>query len=313
MGSIMLLAFVLSMNWLISMSNKKLKQLIESVDLKVDDAKNNTQLLSAVKKLIDYGSPIEYDYTVHKSLGILGIVGFFINMGVLFVPSMVEYILFNEDYKNLIFSIALLLIGVIPFIIMGLKTGSLDDLSRKIFNKDKIQDNDLKPIGLNNSYFNILQTNFPNNFNKGNYSRDFRFGYNSENGRFYNFHYVNSHTRMVPVTTTTTDSQGNSSTTTTMQQQTTYSHYDRYGFTFEIKKLNQVELSKGLIEKFQDITYTYVDGLFCVEVDDNLLRSKHRRIHGVDSPKEFLEELKGHTEMEYMEALLEIKKFVINS
>jgi hypothetical protein len=283
-----------------------------SVKNKAEKANTNTKLLNSIQELINYGKPIEFNYTIHKFIAILSLIVFFTYNAVLFTDQLTELLIFKEKEENFFFALIFLVSGIIPIVIMYNGQSTLDDLSDYIFNKDKIQDNELVYIN-DSGYFNKLKSHFSSNFSKGNYSRQFKYGYESNNGNFYHFEYVDSQTVMVPVTTSSTDSNGNTTTTTTMQQQTVYHYYNRYGFTIESNDLKSIDIEKEkeLLSSLEDLSIRVEGNIVCIETDTNLLRSKKGRQFSVESPKEFYSELKGFTELEHLTDLLKFKSLLV--
>jgi hypothetical protein len=282
-----------------------------SVKDKAEKANTNTKLLNSIQELINYGKPIEFNYTIHKFIAILSLIVFFTYNSILFTDQLTELLLFKEKGENFFFTLIFLVSGIIPIVIMLNGQSTLDNLSDYIFNKDKIQDNELVYIN-DNDYFNKLKAHFSSNFSKGNYSRQFKYGYKSSNGNFYHFEYVDSQLVMVPVTTSSTDGNGNTTTTTTMQPRTIYHYYNRYGFTIESDKFKNIDIDKEkeILSSLEELSIKVDGNIVCIETNTNLLRSKKGREFSVESPKEFHSELKGFTELEHLTALLKFKSLL---
>lgn len=297
------------------MSNKKLRKTIDLVKEKAEDASTNRALLSSLSELRSYNAPIKFDHTLHIIISVASVLLLVLLIVILFFNdsyNLKQYLFHNQSYNFLVISF-LIATAIFPMFLIHNNESSFESLSDYIFNKDKLQDNEMKYLGTSNSYTNELLKKFPSLFDKGNHSRKFNYLYSCPIGYIYKFEYVDSETRLVPVSTTMPDGKGGLKTTTTMQNKTYYTSYYRSGFVFRSNKFNPENTITAELSMLTNGKVLISGDLCCVETKDNLLRTKSKRSLGIESPEEFYKELRGHTEIESMNILNAIKNKMISN
>lgn len=232
------------------MSNKELKKLLLDIDNKARSSINNEDLLSSVRMAIDYGKPIVFDLKTSKI--ILFISSF------IFVATL-SFFIFSEmrmlNTEILYYFKVIGTISVISFILMFasalncfLKNNLIENTSNYIREKDTFQDNNIQKIDVLDYGFvgaENLEKEFQE-FDRGNHTREFNKAYSIDKCDklrdkkcfFYQFHYVDKYTVVVP--TTSTDAKGNVTVGTRIE--TRYNHYNRYGIVYNFNIFNNIKI-----------------------------------------------------------------------
>lgn len=322
--------------------NSKIDNLLQNVQEKAKQAKNNTELLQSVQLLKDFGGEIKYKFGFHITFALVWLA---IAIGNIYYVN--EYI----SYPDLLhFSLAAVGV-VISCSILGYvfyKNSDLNSLSKYIYQKDTLQDNKLKHLSVDDPLFSYLKQNFKKEFSRGNHKRYFEKAFSSKRSVFreyefqlFQFHYVNQRTE----TYTTTDAKGN----TTVHTRTVYDHYNRYGFVMDFDYFKNIEVkSTGTVIRHQDFKTGSIDfdNTFTVgadsdlniakfltpvvveafnklsnslsglnlEIDSNgklcitctnssIFVSESTREYGIEQPNEFYDELAGFTVLNKLEAI----------
>lgn len=171
------------------MSNQKLRDLISQANIEAENAHTSESLINVVDLFTKFGKPIKFDFTIHY------IVGFIF----LLLAGFYNYLIWGTDtfryseyeFFHLLSGIGSIVIACVPFMLAFSDSSSIDSLSKFIFKKDTLMDNNMTAIPLENDYYSYLKNNFKNEFSRGNHKRYFKGGYLLDNGwKTFHFHYV---------------------------------------------------------------------------------------------------------------------------
>lgn len=324
--------------------NSKIDNLLKNVEAKCQQAKNNTELLQAVKLLKDFDGEIKYKFGFHTGFAFFCLLIACLN--IYYVRQTIPY----PDFFHYSIAVVGTIISTSIFLYMFFKNSDLSSLSEYIYQKDTLQDNKLKSLPLENELFNYLKKNFKREFSRGNHNRYFEKAYSSKRSFFreydfqlFQFHYVNQRIE----TYTTTDSNGNIS----IQTRTVYDHYNRYGFVMDFDYFRNIEVkSSGTVVNLKNFNTASIEfddkfsvgsdsnlniakfltpvvveainklskklsglnleidsnGKLCITCDDySLFVSESTRKYGIEQPNEFYDELAGFTTLDKLEAIFD--------
>lgn len=325
--------------------NSKIDNLLQNVQKKAKQAKNNTELLQSVQLLKDFGSEIKYKFGFHIFFAIFWLIAAAGN--IYYVEQTIRY---PDIFMDYILAYIGITIAISVFVYIFMKKSNLDSLSKYIFQKDTLQDNKLQPLSVKDPLFSYLKNNFKKEFSRGNHKRYFEKAFSSKRNVFreyefqlFQFHYVDQRTE----TYTTTDANGN----TTTHTRTVYDHYNRYGFVMDFDYFKNIEvknsgnvirhrnfktgsidfdkhftvgadselniakfLSPVVVEAFNKLSNTLSslnveidsNGKLCLTCsNDSLFVSERTRKYGIESPNEFYEELAGFTTLKTLESVFD--------
>lgn len=251
---------------------------------------------------------------------------------------------FYENYAGL--SVHLLVIGGLLWFWLRKRAKWRDPISEQIFLLDALFNNDLKPVKCDGkSLAKALGQEFAE-FIRGNDIRQIKALYegkyqgdeHSFEYQLYCFHYVKKRTQ------TYTDSNGNTKTRTVRDHfyrhgflvdfpyvkslsldadQSINFHGEKYRGTsnefnrvFKVRAVDPLSAARLLSPVLEERLVTFAktfksptleishQGRLCVAVQDNLLSIKRK--HGLDNPGEFAEEVAGHTELQEVQAILDL-------
>jgi hypothetical protein len=194
--------------------NKKLNQLLRTLDQKIDRAKTLDDILSAIDLIRQHPGPLKYDHTVGFIFLAIGIIAF-----------AAAFTLSASNATNAPFLIgaAGLIAAIISLIIIWKRSFSLDKRESRINELCSWFSNGLTVAGSDIHHLSSLFRDY----DRGNYSRDLPrslSGYHPGGGGFsyqyHHLHYVDRIETMV----TTTDAKGNTTTHVVVD----YNHYHRF-------------------------------------------------------------------------------------
>ena len=224
--------------------NKRLAQTLSQIESHVEHAKNDGDLVDAIKLLNAFPVPIEYN---NSRLNMFT----FAVCAVAAAAALILYLLAVERIYLALpvgaAAVALVVYGVMRY----RRKNSLTGLSDRIHYRTSLFDYGLTPVNFNpKGKARELGRRFKA-FQLGNYSREIRTllhgNYRGAEHAFdydhYHFYYVNQRTE----TYTSTDSKGN----VRVRTRTVYDHFDRYGFIVNFKFARAIRVSEGRLGFFQ--------------------------------------------------------------
>lgn len=224
--------------------NARLKSTLALIEQRVAHAKNDDQLVAAIKLLTPFSTPICYD---NNRLNM--VTGGICTAAA--ATALAAYLMALDQVLFVAAAIAALVALVVYAVIRIKRKTSLSGLSDKIHYQTSLFDYGLTPVSISGkSKARELGGRFQA-FRHGNYSRDIRTllrgSYKGAEHSFtydhYHFHYVNQRTE----TYTTTDSKGN----VRVRTRTVYDHFNRYGFILPFKFTKNLRISEGRLGFFK--------------------------------------------------------------
>ena len=224
--------------------NKRLKAALAEIGLRVDQAKNDDDLVNSIKLLGGFPTPVGFDNNRLNmvSAGVIALAAV-VGAAVYFLAADIIYMVLAAAGAG----IMVVIYGAVRYS----RKNSLTGLSDKIHYRTSLFDYGLSPVPFSGkSKARELGARFKA-FQLGNYSRevrellrgDYKGAEHSFSYDHYHFHYVNQRTE----TYTTTDSKGN----VRVRTRTVYDHYDRYGFIVDFKYARAMRVSEGGLGFFQ--------------------------------------------------------------
>ncbi|NOI32043.1 DUF3137 domain-containing protein [Vibrio coralliilyticus] len=206
-------------------NNTDLKRLVRSMKDQEAQAQSHDDILNVVNMAIDYDGELKYQH----GLSYTGLIA-----GLLLLIGCGLY--FYDSYRvpEYFYALVVTIFVVTACFGWGIysKENDISKLSRSLFEKDMMLDNNIENIDLDSHKAGELQNTY-SEFKRGNYLREFKRFWrineseHSESALYYHFHYVDQQTQIV----TESDGKGGSRTRTDI----TYHHYDRYGLVFDFK------------------------------------------------------------------------------
>lgn len=333
--------------------NRAFKQLLHTINDRVDAAESEQQLIHAIELAIQFNAPLRYDNDIfHYSMAACtGVVFGLITKGIAIDQAP------PAPWMVILVVAAVSCLVMLVFVLV--RNGRLGDLSDRISLKDALLDNNLRRLRINKKAKAREFARQFNEFDRGNYKREIEelyYGHyqgkeESFQYQYFHFHYVNRRVE----TYTKKDSKGRTSTHTRVK----YDHYHRYGiickfgYVRDVNIYSEWTLRKGkhrykpASNRFNNQYKAYGDseqtlakflkpavvltleelgnqlgginiefnqtGKLCLSFSDSDLL-KPRRQHGLQEPTAFREEIAGHSRLDKLShALASIDTLVRHS
>lgn len=319
--------------------NEKLAQLIKVMTEREKNITSHDDILSLVQLAKDFDGELYYDHRAMRRLMALGFFG-----GLIFLALQYFEIIFVFPADRYLIYAIFLALFIIPLIVIALRAAPMNELSKKLFQRDFLLDNLIEEINSKCSLSNELISQF----------REFRRGistdkrgiaklYHSMEGNSHSFHYYKFY-YTVKEKRNRTNADGERVTETvechhyryglvfdceygaglavmtdgSVGNPVTYSpSYTEFSERFHIGANSDHEAAKLLKPAVMELLMRYSrrytglnieisnNGLMCISFKKDVLNTEETQ-YGLSKPNEFYEELSGKTSLYELYPLLDL-------